>query len=103
MVKGEQPRVIVVANEFNPTWERELNRIGVDVFTLQIFKSDREHYVFETDLAISPLPETTLTFCRRDRTIQSWLHVNSPAALPISVNEKLEIIIDGAKTFWTRV
>jgi hypothetical protein len=103
MVKGEQPRVIVLANEIDLNWERELNRISVDVFTFQIFKSDKEHYVFETDLVVSSLPETTLTLCRRDRFIQSWLHVNSPAALPLAANERIEIVVDGAKTSWTRV
>ena len=103
MVKGEQPRVIVLANEMVPEWQRELNRIEVDAYTFEIFTSDKEHYVFETDLVIKSLSPTTLTLCRRDKFIQSWLQVNSPAALPVAANRKIEIIVDGAITAWTRV
>ena len=102
MVKGEQPRVIVLANEMVPEWERELNRIEVDAYTFEMFKSAKEHYVFETDLVINSLSPTTLSLCRRDRIIQSWLQVNSPAALPVAHNERMEVIVDGAITVWKR-
>jgi hypothetical protein len=103
MVKGEQPRVLVLANEITPQWEHELNRIDVSVYTFAIFKSDKEHYVFETDLAISSLPEEILTLCRRDKIIQSWLLVNSPAALPVAAHQTFDIIFSGAITSWKRV
>jgi hypothetical protein len=103
MVKGEQPRVLVLANEIDSMWEKELSRIDVSVYTFSLFKSRKEHHIFETDLSIISLPETTLTLCRRDRIIQSWLQVNSPAGLPLAANETMEIIVNGASTWWTRV
>ena len=103
MVKGEQPRVIVLANEMVTEWERELNRIDVEAYTFNIFKSDRERYVFETDLIIKSLSPETISLCRRDKIIQSWLQVNSPAALPVAHHGMMEIIVDGAITIWKRV
>jgi hypothetical protein len=103
MVKGEQPRIIVLANDLRADWIQSLARLGVDLYSLAIYKSDKEHYVFQTDLDLSALAPVLLSYCRRDRSIQAWLQVLSPGALPIGARQSIKVYFEGSATLWTRM
>src|SRR5262249_19365507 len=46
MVKGRPPKILVVVNAPQPRWDRELRPYGASIAVAQIFRSERERFIF---------------------------------------------------------
>lgn len=84
MMKGEQPKVIVMVNDEQPEWEHWLRPLDASVVAIELYRSIRNEHVLRV---IGDMPQTAppevLTACRLDRQT-SLLVVESPAALGLS-------------------
>lgn len=103
MVKGQQPKIVVLVNQYQPDWADDLARIDVQLFNFAIFKSDKEKYIFKTNMVISSISPSLISMCRRDPFIGTWLKVVSPGALPVLPDEPLTLYFAGGATVWARV
>ena len=103
LLKGEQPRVLVIANERRLGWEEELRRVSAMLMVVEVFRSDRNRYSLRVNGEYPVLPEDLLTNCRPDVVLPGLLIVDSPAMLPSTSAATLSIEVAGELTEWLRV
>lgn len=103
MMKGAQPRVLVVVNAPRPTWVAPLSRFDALLAVVEIFRSSRGEHVLRVNGDYPSPPANALSQCRWDSQIRRFLLIESPAALETPANGRYEIEYDGAVTEWTRV
>ena len=103
MMRGQQPRVLVIVDKTDPEWERELRRYDVFLIVFEIYRSDRNHYMFRIDGDLSPLALDVLTYCEFDAVVPRFLVVSSPAALDFSAGKRVKIFVEGQVTEWERI
>ena len=104
MIKGAQPRVLVVVNESVPSWREPIHRLDGLVTVVELFRSSRNQHILRingdypagTDVSI-------LSTCRLDDMIPRLLRIDSPAALGMTSGESVEIRLDGRLTIWSRL
>ena len=104
MIKGAQPRVIVVVNQETPDWTDPIRRAGGDVLVVEVFRSVRNRHSLRV-LGTYPAsrPAQLVTACRLDRLLPNMLVIDSPAALGVVHGQQLEIVFDGRLTEWERL
>ena len=104
MMKGAQPRVLVVVNQSVPNWLDPIHRLFGLIATVEIFRSSRNQHIFRMngDYPNSSSPNI-LSACRLDSSIPRLLRIDSPAALGIGNNEKIQIRFLGGLTSWSRL
>ena len=103
MIRGESPSVIVLANCKMPEWDNELARINVTLHCFQIFRSDKDHFIFNVELSLPMRPSESLTYCKPDHHMCGWLRVISPGALPETEGEPVKLAFEGTVTLWKRL
>ena len=101
MLRGDPPQIVVITNEFDGRWERELRAIGVAYAVFRIFRSDlnRDVIYFEGQLPNFASTEVTRLL---PTNIPRYLRVVSPAALPSDSAAVLSLLHEGKRTLWTR-
>lgn len=104
MMRGRQPRVLIIVNEAKPDWIPALARYDALVGVAELFRSRRDHM---TVLRINgEHPEEigdVVSMCRVDGVMPNSLRVDSPANLGFGADEKAEIWFDGSLTEWARL
>jgi hypothetical protein len=103
MMKGIQPRVLVVVNSPVPKWQAELRRFDAMVTVLEIFRSGSNEHVLRLNGDYPTPPPDALSRCRWDRSIRRFLVVESPAALGSPAGGIYEIEVEGSMTRWQRI
>ena len=104
MVKGAQPRVLVVVNRSVPHWIEPLHRFDASVAIVEMFRSERNKYILRVNGEYpSTGDDSIVSTCRLDIGIPGLLQVDSPAALGISNGERTSIELDGGLTNWRRL
>lgn len=101
MLKGDPPKVVVISNDYDPAWKRELGPLGVAYAVFRIFRSSgrRDVVYFDGNLPNYATEQVT----RLSPTlIPRHLRIASPGALPASV-EPLTLLFEGKQTIWKRV
>jgi hypothetical protein len=103
MLRGEQPRVLVVVDQVVPAWTRPLARLGVLVSVVEIFRSDRNRICLRVNGDQPRPPGGVVTSLRRHRLLPRAMIVASPVALGGGPGSRYVIELDGSATEWTRV
>jgi hypothetical protein len=102
MIKGDPPKVLVVANDHSDEWDRDLRRYGVRFASVKVYRSDLNRYAFMCTGTDIDMPHASLTRCRRDPNLPMLLKVESPAALH-GHGERLGIRWGGVPTEWIKI
>lgn len=103
MVKGEQPRVLVVVNQAMPQWARELARYNALVAVLEVFRSRNNKHLYRLN-GEKPTDSGLLTSkCQVEVGLSRFLRVLSPGILPISHGERMQIFFRSGVTDWSRL
>ena len=104
MIKGTQPRVLVIVNRNVPEWVRPIQSFGGLVTVIEVFRSGRNEHILRIngDYPAAGSDEIVST-CRLDDVIPRLLIVNSPAALGIAHGEKISIAYNDGFTDWERI
>ncbi len=103
MMKGKQPRVLVIVNAQNPNWAEALGRLDAHLTVFEIFRSGRNKHLFVVDGEGLSQPDDFVSNCWLDPTIPRLLVVESPAAIGVSPNTAVKIWYQGGVTEWWRM
>ena len=103
LLKGQLPRILVVVNEAKLEWEGPLQAIGAEMAVFGIFRSDRNRYLYSFDGFSPQPPAAILSLCRLDRTLTWALRVDSPGALGMGRNQRVDILFQDAISEWERI
>jgi hypothetical protein len=103
LMKGQQPRVVVIVNQEKPDWSGRLERFDALVTVLEIFRSDRNSYIFRLSGEQPQCPSQRLSDCRFDPLLPRFLRVESPGALRFGPGERVCLYFEDSVTDWERV
>lgn len=104
MIKGAQPRVLVVVNQSVPDWIEPIRRLDGLVAIVEVFRSEKNQHILRVD-GDYPVgdQDDVVTSCRLDTGFLRLLRVDSPAMLGIANGEKVHIRFEGRLTDWSRM
>ncbi len=103
LMKGQQPRVIVIVNASCPKWINPLKRHNAILAIFEIFKSFRDKMIFRIN-GEHPTPfSTMMSDCIAHELLPRLLQVLSPGILSVRTNEKITVKYRGALSEWKRI
>jgi len=103
MVKGKQPRVLVVVDAEEREWVQPLRSFDAELLVWQIFRSDRNEHAFRID-GYLPLPiGSMVSECSFDNLLPRFLVVHSPALLDVQKGQMVSIRYGEYMTEWQRI
>lgn len=103
MMKGAQPRVLVIVNEQKPDWAQALDRYGARLVTVEVFRSDRNRYLFSTSGQMPTHTGNVVSRCYLEPGLPRLLAVESPGGLRILPHAHVTLWYDGQVTQWERI
>ena len=103
MIRGEQPRVLVVVDRPCEAWKSPLKELGASLAIFQIFRSDRGRYMVRVNGDHPSFFAGEFSLCVPDPTMRSLLRVQKPALLPEGQESSIEIYYEDQLTFWRRI
>ena len=103
MMKGKQPRVMVVLNRFDDKWTQELSRYDAILAVFEVFISQRNEFAYRLNGEVPEPIGEAISQCTFDPLIPRFLLVESPASLTVGPNEKVEIYHEGERSLWQRI
>jgi hypothetical protein len=99
LMKGLQPKVLLIVNGPREKWTYELSRYGALVLSIEVFRSDKNRELLVIDGDLPPSREDFLSRCRLNQNFLNFLEVDSPAALPS--DDPVRISYEGFITDWS--
>ena len=103
MIRGEQPRVLVLVDRPCESWKAPLKEIGALLAIFQIFRSDRGRYVIRINGEHPIMTTGESSICTPDRIMPNLLRVGKPALLPEGLTSNIGIYYQDKLTYWRRV
>ena len=103
MMKGVQPRVMVIVDLPKPDWISKLEKFDTLLALFQIFRSSTNQMVYRINGQYPFNFENGRSICYFERLISNFLIVESPALLDVQNDEKIEISYNNALTEWKRL
>jgi hypothetical protein len=105
MMRGEQPRVLVIVNHPRPEWRVPLESYGALLSVAEVFRSEQQRHVIRLngDYPREISPEDVITTCYFDPLIGRFLVVRSPGRLDVPESGRLAIEFEGGLTEWVRM
>jgi hypothetical protein len=101
MLKGSQPKVLVIVNKPMPDWARALKRYDAELAVVEIFRSEHNQAVFRVNGYRPVISSDIISICRFEEMLPNFLEVVSPAVLPCG--DKFTIMYDNGLSDWKRV
>ncbi|WP_142683036.1 hypothetical protein [Chitinophaga polysaccharea] len=103
LLKGKQPRVMVVLDIPKDKWSQKLEKYNAILSIFQIFRSQNGNLIFRLNGEYPHKFTPNQSKCKFPQLLNRFLKVESPAILNILDKEKISIICDGATTEWKRI
>lgn len=103
MVKGKQPRVLVVVDADRRDWAKPLRAYDAELLVLQMFRSDRNEHALRIDGFLPEPPGLLVSECSFDPLLPRFLVVHSPALLGVAAGTGLSIRYGKYITEWQRI
>lgn len=104
MLKGKPPNVLVIVNSAaRVDWMPPLERYGIKLAIFEIFRSEKNQYVFRINGFQPSVPSRIISDCRFDPVLPNFLIVDSPAGLEVKTDTTIEIKHYDGVTEWKRV
>lgn len=103
LMKGNQPRVMVVLDIPKDKWQQKLERFNAILSIFQVFSSKAGSYIFRLNGEYPRKFTSSQSKCNFPILLNRFLKVESPAILNVPDKEKLTIVYDGATTEWKRI
>jgi len=102
MIKGQQPRVLVVVNVPVPGWREHLQAFGAVLASFQVFRSQFNRYLYRLNGDLPSENSEIITTCRCWE-IHRFLKIDSPAQLEIKRGETVTLHHETGALEWERV
>lgn len=103
LMKGRQPKVLVVLDMPKANWREELNRYDALLSVFQVFVSKSNKYVFRLNGDYPRKFLSNQSRCEFTLLLNKFLKVESPAILNVADKEILTIKFKGGLTEWKRI
>jgi hypothetical protein len=101
VIRGQQPRVMVVVNAPVKMWADELKRYNAIVTIFEVFRSRHNSYLYRLNGA--HLTEDTILRSGCNVDISRFLRILCPGILPIKHGEQMPIYFKDGITEWSRL
>lgn len=101
LLKGRQPRVVVVVDALRPEWEEALALIGALVIPVTPYRANSNELALLVGRRLPAREPNLLTRCRRSRALPSWLELDTPGTLDAKPGEALTLFLRGSETRWS--
>jgi hypothetical protein len=101
MIKGEQPRVLVIVNIPVPGWKEQLRPFNAIVAIFQIFRSKFNRYVYRINGDFPSENNEIVSTCRCWE-IHRYLKIDSPAQLGVARGQTVTLYHETGATEWVR-
>lgn len=102
MMRGLQPRVLVISNADDPTWRDAFARYQALLTVVEVFRSKANRHVLRLNGDYPDLAGDVLSICRVDPLMPRLLIVESPATIK-DVESPIQIDYGGAVSRWSKV
>jgi hypothetical protein len=104
MMRGNQPKVLVIVNTPMPKWKEVLSGAGVLLAIAEVFRSEIGKNIIRVngDYPRGPEDETVLSLCQFDKAVPTFLVVSSPARLPSTEDDRYWIEYEGSVMEWVK-
>ncbi len=102
MIKGEQPRVLVVANVPVLGWKEQLRPFNAMVAIFQIFRSQFNRYIYRINGDFPSENNEIISTCRCWE-IHRFLRIDSPTQLGVNRGEIITLYHETGAIQWQRV
>lgn len=102
MLKGEQPRVLVIVDAPVEGWAPALRPYGAMVVVCQMFRSRLNRYILRVNGDYPSDDEQVVTSCECEPLLHRLLAVHSPAKLPVAKGGVLLLYHEGRASEWQR-
>jgi hypothetical protein len=103
MLKGSQPKVLVIINTSKPEWITPLERYNAKIMVFEMFRSSQGRHIFRLNGSYPHADLETVSDCYFDHQIPNFLIIKSPAKLGISSGEKVTIRYKNWVSEWQRL
>lgn len=103
MLKGKQPRVLVILDGPNPEWAKMLAMYGASLSVFQVFRSDRNKHAFRVNGEQPKRLSGVVSRCSLDPLMPRLLRIESPAALGTPNGQMVNVRYQDQLTMWQRV
>ena len=103
LMKGAQPRVLVIVNGLPASWPPALARFNTLLNSVEVYRSGRNHHVLRVEGDGPEQLLAVISLCRVDPFIPRLLQIDSPAALDIDAEGHVHLDWNGSETTWSRV
>jgi hypothetical protein len=103
LMKGKQPKILVVVNTPRPDWVAPLNRYDAWLAIVEAFRSERNEFVYRVNGKHPSGAPEVVTVCRYDAVLPRWLVVESPASLGGKHGDRFQVLHEERITEWIRV
>jgi len=103
MMKGIQPRILVVLDLPKLDWAHKLEKHNAILALFQIFRSVKNEMLYRINGQYPFNFEPGRSRCYFEKLIPNFLIVDAPALLDIQNDEKMEIAYNNALTQWKRL
>ena len=104
MVKGLQPRILVIVNQNVPDWVEPIHRLDGLVTVVEVFRSNRNQHILRLNGDYpTAIDANFVTACRLDDAMSRLLQIHSPAGLGIANGQSISIKYNDGLTTWSRL
>ncbi|HUV04638.1 MAG TPA: hypothetical protein VMX94_05975 [Armatimonadota bacterium] len=103
MMKGRQPRVLVVINTPRPEWAKALEQYGAGLAVFEVFRSEKNHHIFRVNGEQPRRLAGVVSLCSLDPLMPRLLKVDSPACLGVEPNTRVLIRYRNQVCEWERM
>jgi hypothetical protein len=103
LLRGLPPKVLVIVNR--PTskdWQLTLRPLGAELAVFEIFRSDRDRYVYRVDGFLPVAGDEVASECWLEPSMPWMLRIAAPAGLSLPADRPIEILWNGRETRWLR-
>ena len=103
MLKGAQPRVLVIVNKARSLWNSDLSTVGASIAVVEVLRSRSNQYIFRVNGQHPTPPADTVSTCQLDAILSSMLAIASPAGLGVPPNSVASLRFEDGVTEWRRM
>lgn len=103
MLKGESPRVVVIANDYIEEWHRRLHQERVDLLVGSIFESKHGHEALELIGDLPAMDRRVVSRVEFVPTLPTVIRLSSPASIIQDARSDLYIVFDDQISVWSHL
>lgn len=103
MIRGDQPRVLVVVDMPRDDWIPALEENNARLAVFQIFRSERGRYLVRVNGYHPTAEQPARSLCSFERLLPNLLRIQKPAILPSDSSNQLSVYYQGKLTLWRRI